>query len=313
MPRRVHGCGANIHPKPPATERTLVDAALRSAAAWHRCCIGTTRGARDYAIQESPAGGCTVIGSAEKLRPSWAAFANATAAHGIELDDYHVPAAVHAGCVVIPTVLAVGEALDAGSDRVTTAAAVGFETIIRLGLALSPEMTLDRGFHVTSAFGPIGAAAAAASLYGLDEQLTSAAIGLAAAQAGGTTEYARSGGEVKRVHAGLAAAAGIRAADLAARGLTAPARAIEGPKGFAAAFSGSRNDLHEITADLGERWHLDGLGIKAYCTCTGNHPPIAALAKVQAAGVRAADVESITARVDRVTAHHCGHVGPRAG
>ena len=119
---------------------------------------------RHYAVEESRPGPCSVIGSADRVRADWAALANATAAHGIELDDYHVPAAVHAGCVVIPTVLALGETLGATSRQAMTAAAVGLEIIIRLGLAFSPEITLDRGFHVTSAFGGIGAAAAAINL-----------------------------------------------------------------------------------------------------------------------------------------------------
>src|SRR6478735_5071637 len=56
---------------------------------------------RHYAVEESRPGPCSVIGSSERVRADWAALTNATAAHGIELDDYHVPAAVHAGCVVI--------------------------------------------------------------------------------------------------------------------------------------------------------------------------------------------------------------------
>ena len=267
---------------------------------------------RDYAVEESRPGPCSVVGSADRVRADWAALANATAAHGIELDDYHVPAAVHAGCVVIPTVLALGEALGATSRQAMTAAAVGLEIVIRLGLAFSPEMTLDRGFHVTSAFGGIGAAAAAISLQGLSVDQASSAFGLAIAQAGGTTEYTRSGGEVKRLHAGFAAAAGIRSVALAGRGATGPAHAFEGPKGFAAAFAGRRADLAMLTAGLGQQWNLAGLGVKTWCTCTGNHASVAAMASLRERGLRPRDVVRITAFVDTVTAEHCGHIGARA-
>ncbi|WP_285251270.1 MmgE/PrpD family protein [Pseudarthrobacter sp. fls2-241-R2A-168] len=271
-----------------------------------------TNSARQYALQEGKTGCSSVIGTELKLRPALAAFVNATAMHGFELDDYHVPAAVHAGCAVIPTVLALADEVNAGSHATLTAIAAGTETIIRLGLSMSPEMTQDRGFHVTSAFGAIGAAVAAANLLRLDQNSAQNAIGIAAAQAGGTTEFTRSGGEIKRVHAGFAASNGIRAADLARLGLTAPLAAIEGPKGFAQAFGGRCVQLEHITRELGKQWHLDGLGIKSWSTCTGNHAPIAALEILRRKGLKAADVASITVYTDRTTAEHCGHVGAHA-
>lgn len=281
----------------------LAVAAAGSACWWNAL-------VREHTLAEAAPGPCTVLGSPQGCAAQGAAQANATAAHGIEIDDFHLPAAVHAGCVVVPTTLAVAEAAALSSRTFVTAVAVGFETVIRLGLAFSPQLTTDRGFHVTSAFGPFGAAAAAASLLGLRTDATHAALGIAAAQAGGSTEYTRSGGEVKRLHAGLAAAAGIRAADLARRGLTAPARSIEGERGFAAAFAGSRADLDRLTDGLGERWHLDGLGVKRWSVCTGNHAPIAAASALRADGLRAEDIQAVTVRVDQVTATHCGHIGP---
>lgn len=263
-----------------------------------------------YAEEQSRTGACTVISSSLKLSSEWAAFANATCAHGIELDDYHVPAAVHAGAVVVPAALAVAEEVDSSLEDLIVAVAVGYEAIIRFGLAMSPEMTQDRGFHVTSAFGPFGAAAASASLRKLPVAEIEHALGIAASQAGGLTEYSRSGGEVKRVHAGFAAMAGIRAATLASMGLTAPISAIEGPRGFIAAFGGRRADQRALTEGLGTQWHINGVGIKAWATCTGNHPAIAALDEVMKNGVTVAEIEKFTLYVDQTSAGHCGHIGP---
>ncbi|MET4538446.1 2-methylcitrate dehydratase PrpD [Arthrobacter bambusae] len=268
-----------------------------------------TNAARAFAVSEGASGRSSVIGTDVKLRPAHAAFVNATAMHGFELDDYHVSAAVHAGCAVVPTVLALADDLGVGSHAALTAIAVGTETIIRFGLAMSPEMTQDRGFHVTSAFGALGAAAAAVNLLGLDRQTAQHALGVAAAQAGGTTEFTRSGGEIKRVHAGFAASNGIRSVDLARLGLTAPLESIEGERGFAQAFGGRRVHLPHLTNELGGKWHLAGLGIKSWSTCTGNHAPIAALELLRHEGLKAADVDSITVYTDRTTAEHCGHVG----
>lgn len=267
--------------------------------------------ARSYANEESAPGRSHVVGQVQKLRPSSAAFVNATAAHGLELDDYHVPAAVHPGCVVVPAALAVGEEIGASTREILAAIVIGYETVIRFGLAMSPEMTQDRGFHVTSAIGPFGAAAAGVSLLGLTGDMAHAALGLAAAESGGTTEFTRSGGEVKRAHAGLASSGGLRAAALAQLGLTAPTRAIEGERGFATAFGGRRVDLHRLTSDLGSSWNLHGLGIKAWSTCTGNHPAIAAAEKLVASGTAVDRIRRIDVFTDRTTAAHCGHVGPR--
>lgn len=268
-----------------------------------------TKAARDYALNEGSPGRSSVIGINNRLRAGQAAFVNATAMHGFELDDYHVSAAVHAGCAVVPTVLALGDELNVGSRAALTAISAGTETIIRLGLAMSPEMTQDRGFHVTSVFGVIGAAAAAISLLGLEERTAQHALGIAAAQAGGTTEFTRTGGEIKRIHAGLAASNGIRAANLAQLGLTAPFESLEGQRGFAQAFGGRRVSLDRVSSRLGYDWHLDGLGVKSWSTCTGNHAPIAALEKLRRQGLEPDDVTGITVYTDKTTADHCGQLG----
>ncbi|MGI5219115.1 MmgE/PrpD family protein [Nocardia sp. CA-290969] len=271
-----------------------------------------TEAARSLARRESAAGHSAIIGHAARLRPGPAALVNATAMHGLELDDYHVPAAVHAGCVVVPAGISVAEEIDGRGRDLLTALAVGYEVTIRLGLAMSPEITQDRGFHVTSSFGPLGAAAAAARLWQLDATRTRHALGLAVAQAGGTTEFTRSGGEVKRLHAGFAAAAGIRSAELAQLGATGPGHPIEGDRGFARSFGGRRVELDRLTDGLGETWHCDGLGIKAWSTCTGNHAALAAMGTLRTQGLRAEEVESVRIYTDRTTAAHCGHLGPRA-
>ena len=48
----------------------------------------------------------------------------------------------------------------------------------------------------------------------------------------GTTEYSSSGGSVKRVHSGIGALNGIRAAELAQAGITGPTHFLTGKKGY---------------------------------------------------------------------------------
>lgn len=264
---------------------------------------------RRYALHETAPGPCAFLGTAATGRPEWAALANATASHGFEIDDYALPALAHPGCVVVPTVLAAGEETAARGRAALAAAAAGFETVVRFGLATTPSLTSDRGFHVTSVHGVFGAAAAACRLRGLDAGVTASAYGLAASQAGGVTEYTRSGGEVKRLHAGLAAMAGIRSATLAADGFTGPRTAVEGPRGLLRAFVAEPRPA-ALTDGLGERWELHGLALKRYCVCAGIQAPLRAVAELRADGLTAGDAEEIVVGLDAATLHHVGAVGP---
>ncbi|MFI7446087.1 MmgE/PrpD family protein [Nonomuraea sp. NPDC049714] len=265
---------------------------------------------RRYAERETAPGRCVLYGTGTTGRPEWAALANATAGHGFEIDDYALPALAHPGCVVVPTALAIGEATGARGHAVLAAAAAGFETVVRFGLATTPSLTSDRGFHVTGVHGVFGAAAVACGLYGLDPDTAASAYGLAASQAGGVTEYTRSGGEVKRLHAGLAAMAGIRAVTLAGDGFTGPRTAVEGPRGLLRAFVAHARPVL-LTDGLGERWDLHGLALKRYCVCAGIQAPLEAMAGLRRDGLRAADVEEIAVGVDPVTLAHVGAVGAR--
>lgn len=264
---------------------------------------------RRYALDETPDGPCTILGTARTGRPEWAALANATAGHGFEIDDYALPALAHPGCVVVPAALAVAEAHGARGHAVLTALAAGFEVVLRLGLATTPSLTSDRGFHVTGVHGVFGAAAAAGSLTGLAAGTMTSAFGLAASHAGGVTEYTRSGGEVKRLHAGLAAMGGIRAARLASAGFPGPATAIEGERGLLAAFVAHPRP-EELTAGLGEAWRTRGLAVKRFCVCAGLHAPIEAAAALRDELVPA-EVEELVVGLDEATLRHVGAIGPR--
>ena len=75
----------------------------------------------------------------------------------------------------------------------------------------------------------------AARLLGLNREQMLHAFGIAGSHSAGTMEYDQTGGEIKRVHAGIAARGGIQAAMLARLGLTGPPTIIEGKRGSATA------------------------------------------------------------------------------
>lgn len=264
---------------------------------------------RDYALDQSPPGSATVIRGRRHGRAEWAALANATAGHGFEMDDTHARALAHPGCVVVPSVLAVAEEENAAGHETIVALALGFEIAIRFGIVVQPSMLTTRGFHETCVMGVFGSAAAAGRLKGLDAPRLAHAFGIAGSHASGTIEYGRSGGEVKRLHAGLGAMGGIRAATLANLGLTGPQRVFEGEKGlFQAVAAETRPE--EMLAGLGERWHFLELFPKQYCAAATIHGPFRALREIITENqLDAADIAEIVVGVDQFSAGHLGSLG----
>src|SRR5690606_38083027 len=120
----------------------------------------------------------------------------------------------HPGVSVVPAVLAEAERRGATGRDVLTAVVAGYEVMHRVTAPIHPHH-LERGFQGTGLGGPFAAAAAVATLTGLDAGRTAHALAIAGSFATGLSEYDQSGGEVKRVYAGLAARGGLEAAELA--------------------------------------------------------------------------------------------------
>jgi 2-methylcitrate dehydratase PrpD len=119
---------------------------------------------------------------------------HARGAHAFELDDYH-NAKLHPGAVVIPAALAIAEEINASGEKLLLAIAAGYEVMIRSSLALEPSAARLRGWHLTGACGPFGAAAACAVLLGLDAERTAWALGLAGVQRRWRDEQAAARGQ----------------------------------------------------------------------------------------------------------------------
>lgn len=203
-----------------------------------------------------------------------AAFANGVFGHAFEMDDVELSTASHPGAVVIPAVLALAQSRPTSGRDILVALAAGYETMVRAGRGASG--LIARGFHPTSALGPFGSAAASAKLLGSSALQIANALGIAGSSAAGTCEFSSSGGSVKRLHAGMAAQAGLRAALLAQAGVTGPAQILEGSKGFCQAVSATP-DPQSITRGLGEEFALMSVGLKAHCCCGAYHSALDAV------------------------------------
>ena len=82
-------------------------------------------------------------------------------------DDTHFAAKTHVGSAVLPAALALAERDRCSGADVATPVIAGCEVAAAVGERLAPAVTA-RGFRATPVFGTLGAAAAAASLLGLD-------------------------------------------------------------------------------------------------------------------------------------------------
>ena len=248
-------------------------------------------------------GRSTAIGHAGGRTALDAALINGTAAHGEDFDDTFEGGPVHAGAPVVPAVLAVAEREEIGGAPVLAAIAVGVEVMCRGG-TVAPQAIHKAGFHPTAVLGAMGAAAAVSSLLRLTPEETARALGIAGSMASGIIEYLADGSSTKRLHAGLAAQSGIRAAALAKAGFTGPPTVFEGRHGFYHAFAPSKPpDCTRLTEGLGERWVAADLAFKPYACGTMTQPYVDCAIRLAAMGVAAEEVESMVCEVGEGTVH----------
>ncbi|HET9490886.1 MAG TPA: MmgE/PrpD family protein [Methylomirabilota bacterium] len=256
------------------------------------------RAVREVIRAEGGAPLCTVLGTALRTAPTWAALANGTAGHAHDFDDTSFALMGHPSVPLLAALLACAEAEMADGAALALGYLVGFEVNAALGSGLNPPH-YERGWHATSTIGTFGCAAGAARVLGLDPAQTRQALALAASLASGVQE--NFGTMTKPYHAGHAARSGVLAARLAREGLTASESALDGKRGFSAAFGG--NPLDEAVERLGRRWHLvdSGIAVKPYPSCAFTHPAVDALLDLRRQhGLEAGDVTAVEIGISRI-------------
>ena len=247
-------------------------------------------------------GPCTAIGHTRPLSAAAAALVNGTAIHGEDFDDTFEGGPVHAGAVIVPAVLAACERHKRDGKAALLGIAVGVETMCRLSL-VAPTLTHKAGFHPTAVFGTIGAAAGVGAALGLSSRQLVDALGNAGSMSGGIIEYLAEGAWTKRLHAGWAAQAGMRAALLGRGGFVGPRTVLEGSHGFFYAFARTTNgDFAAVTDNFGARWVTETLAFKPYPCGTMTHPYIDCARRL-GRRVKADDVVEMVCDVGEGTVH----------
>ena len=238
-------------------------------------------------------GQASVFGTQHSTSAVWAALANGTAAHALELDDVTTESSLHPGVAVIPGAFALAEALGASPAAFLEAVVAGYEVTMRVGNALNPASAYARGFHPTGVAGVFGATMAAGHLLGLGQQQLTNALGIAGTLASGSLEYLSDGAWTKRLNPGWAGHAGITAAHLARAGFSGPKTALEGPLGLLHAYSDDPRP-QRLLDELGKPLQVMRVSIKPYACCRYNHGLIdCVLQLTHEHAIQPEDVESI--------------------
>ena len=195
-----------------------------------------------------------------------AALLGGTAAHALDYDDHSLTG--HPSAVLVPAILAEGEALGSSGRNLITAYVAGYE--VWAELIRRDTSHHKKGWHPTAVFGVVAAAAAAAVLHRLSAERASAALAIAASHASGLAP--NFGTMTKPYHAGLASRNGLSSARLAAAGMTAGRDTLENPQGFLNAFSPSSAD-RDSPVKVGKDWYLpwQSLCVKKYASCYFTH------------------------------------------
>jgi 2-methylcitrate dehydratase PrpD len=230
----------------------------------------------------SEAGDLRLIGSDRRAGRSEAALYHGVIAHALDYDDLSHPSYTHPSCHLVPALLSLADYANADGQRAITAYVVGLEIEGKLGRAMNLGH-YNRGWHSTATLGTMGAAAAGASLIGLDVERTAIALAIAASSASGLRS--NFGTMTKPLHAGFAARNGVLAVLLADAGWTATDDILEHQMGFQQVLSGEGGVDNSFWSELGSPWEVTtevGLALKLYPSCAATHCAIEAAQKLRA-------------------------------
>src|SRR6267143_939673 len=262
----------------------------------------------------------TIIGSAQKTSPRFAAFVNGVSIHADDFDDTQLAVAkdrvygllVHPTVPVLPAVLALAERGGVSGKQLTLAYHVGVEVECKIAEAISPRHYQD-GFHSTGTCGPFGSAAACAKLLHFEVPKILNVFGLVASQSGGLRE--NFGTMTKPFQAGHAAESGVTSTDLVALGWTAAEQILEAERGFFHAFGGSY-DPAAIVDRLGKSWTFStpGISLKPYPSGSLAHPAMTELAHlIEVNNLQASQVEKVDVGANHNMTSTLLHHQPKTG
>jgi 2-methylcitrate dehydratase PrpD len=237
----------------------------------------------EYAAQAWSGDQATILLHGKRATAVGAAFANAWAANGIDVDDGAQYAYGHAGAQIFPTALAVAEALGLDGARLLAAMVVGYEVAHRVGRCWHDHHEI---YQACGSWGSVACAAVAANLMGLSPEGAKQALGIAEYHAPNLPMMRDidDPGMVKH-GIGWGAMTGVVSAELAARGFIG----IPSILGF--------DRYQDWVRDIGEEYLMvDGVAWKnkGFACCSWAHAAVEGARRlVQAHGIALQDIARI--------------------
>lgn len=212
----------------------------------HRFLAVTDTGGREEA---------TELVTGRRVPLAEAAAVNAFAIHGHEIDDSNLRNQLRATCIAVPAPLAAAEFVDSTGKEFLASLAISYQLSDRLATAMNrqPGGALHRkGWMPSSVCGGVGAAAASAKLFRLNDEQIVSAIGLAAGGANGLFQYYHDGTDEKKIHVARSQEIAAESVLLSQAGFRGAPGSIDGPAGLFAAL-GFKADPEQLTENL-QRW-----------------------------------------------------------
>jgi len=287
--------------------------AKRAFLDWLSALYPGTRGAPSPQLlaahaDELGSGHCSLPGNGTTAFPATAAWINGSVSHAVEFDDIFRDAVYHPGCPTIAAALALAEAGNVDGRALLNAIVVGYEISTRIGAAVQPSHY--RYFHTTGTVGCFGSAAAAAALCKPgDADVMRHALATAGTFASGLQQAFRSDAMTKALHAGHAAAVGVRAGQGAAHGVTGVPDILEGEVGFGAALARDP-DWSRAVDGLGERYNIRVITQKNHGCCGHTFAAIDAAMALRERGVRPQDIAAVRVETYRPALDVAGILDP---
>jgi 2-methylcitrate dehydratase PrpD len=268
-----HVVGLRLDDVPDAVVRKTKDHLVHHfGLAFRDCASGTEKPSIDLALELSGADGCcTIVGQPRKADLLEAVFANAMLMCHAGMDDFQLPPGTHPGTVIQPTAWAVGEANRASGRELLAAVIVGYDVMSKL---CRPVWTWDTEVarRPNSVVGPLGVAATAARLLGLNHEQTVHALGHAGQAASGIAEGVEHLGTMHP----LLARNGVMAAMLAKAGMPASSTIVDGRHGLYRSFffQDVPDQLRDDLATLGADFEISKAEVKRMSASALNFVPI---------------------------------------
>jgi 2-methylcitrate dehydratase PrpD len=237
----------------------------------------------------------TVLGYGVKLPSAAATFANGVRGHALDYADGHLEAVFRIGIATIPAALALAERKGTVSGReFITAVAVAEEFLCRLGVSNARRRTTMGPWHEGILFGNFGATAAAARMLDLTAEQTDRAFGIAFLKVGGTLSVVNPDANVRGMYAGFVGETGVRAAQLAQKGIQGPRGCLESKGGLFDVHLRGIYDRESLLGGLGREFELVNLSFKPWPACAFAHPFIDAMLSLRSEhSIRTEDIEKI--------------------